>query len=499
MLSKEVREGKTVHAYLFIGPRGTGKTTTARVLAKALNCKRLHANGDPCDKCDACVSIREGSYVDLIEIDAASNRGIDDIRDLKDKVRLAPARGKRKMYIIDEVHMLTAEAFNALLKTLEEPPKNVTFILCTTESHKVPETIKSRCQVFKFKRATIGQIVTRLKDIAKSENIKTSDEVFKKIASASSGGFRDAETLFQQVAEGDLNVESLLGISSKDIYVDFVDDLIKKDAKKAIKIVNKVFEEGIDLYLWSGELLKYLRDLLFIKSGSSDQIEETTGELLIDMRRQAQLIPLDWLIKLMKELIETQRETKNSSLSQLPLELFIASLCGEGESKGSDNSDRDDSEDTDEKAFLSTGTVKAIKAQDTAVKENKKDTRISVKNVIALETLEEKWKDLLKKSKELNHSIAALLKSGKVTGVEGHFLIFEVFYPFHKERLESPKNKKMIEDLLMEFFEIPLKVKCVVSKDKPVKEDLKKGESGLLTDYNVALLDIFDGGVSAIR
>ena len=163
-LSNQITSNKTGHAYLFIGPRGTGKTTTARIFTKALNCKHLSKEGDPCDKCDSCKAITEGRFLDLIEIDAASNRGIDDIRELKDKINLTPVSAKYKVYVVDEVHMLTMEAFNALLKTLEEPPRHAVFILCTTESHKVPDTIKSRCQVFKFKRASIKQLVERLKE-----------------------------------------------------------------------------------------------------------------------------------------------------------------------------------------------------------------------------------------------------------------------------------------------------------------------------------------------
>ena len=168
-LMQQIKTDKTVHAYLFTGPRGIGKTTVARLLAKGLSCINLSKEGDVCGKCAFCLAVQNGNLIDLIEIDAASNRGIDDIRDLKEKVRLLPVEGKKKIYIIDEVHMLTNEAFNALLKTLEEPPKHAVFILCTTEFHKVPETIKSRCQVFKFKRPTRGQIVEKLKRIADLE------------------------------------------------------------------------------------------------------------------------------------------------------------------------------------------------------------------------------------------------------------------------------------------------------------------------------------------
>jgi DNA polymerase-3 subunit gamma/tau len=278
-LMTQVKNGKVSHAYLFVGSRGTGKTTTARILAKALNCKKPLVNGDPCDRCDNCAAIKSGNFMDLIEIDAASNRGIDDIRDLKDKIRLSPSIGKRKVYIIDEVHMLTNEAFNALLKTLEEPPAHVNFILCTTEAHKVPDTIKSRCQVFKFKRATVSQLVEKLTKIVKNEDADISKEVLKKIAQSSLGGFRDAETLLQQVIEGNLNVDSLSNLGSKQNYIDFVDYLIVKDAGSAFRTINKIFDEGIDLYVWTGELLKYLRDLLFISVSADEGMVDTTDEL----------------------------------------------------------------------------------------------------------------------------------------------------------------------------------------------------------------------------
>ena len=255
-LVSQLLKSKTAHAYLFVGSRGTGKTTTARILAKALNCHKLAKNGDPCDKCESCEAIRKGTFLDLIEIDAASNRGIDDIRELKNKIRLAPSVGDNKIYIIDEVHMLTNEAFNALLKTLEEPPAKTTFILCTTEFNKVPETIRSRCQVYKFKRATLDQIITKLKSISQSEKIKISEEELRKLAKASQGGFRDAETLLEQVSEGDMGVDTVLNISSKDKYLDMVDFLLAGDTSSALSMVDSVFSEGVDIYYWMGELIR---------------------------------------------------------------------------------------------------------------------------------------------------------------------------------------------------------------------------------------------------
>lgn len=508
-LAQEVKNGKTVHAYLFIGPRGTGKTTVARILAKALNCKNPEADGDPCDKCETCTAIKEGFFPDLIEIDAASNRGVDDIRDLKDKVRLAPSRGKRKVYIIDEVHMLTTEAFNALLKTLEEPPKNTVFILCTTESHKVPDTIKSRCQVFKFRRAANTQIVNKLKEIAKAEKIKISDSDLQKIAQASLGGFRDAETLFEQVAEGGLDIKTLLSIGSRENYLEFVDALINKKASLAIKTINKVFEEGIDLNLWSGELLKHFRDLLFVKSGATEQVEDLTEELIADVKKQAEQIDIVWLTKAIEKLMEALRNIKSSFIPQLPLEVFIVELTLEEKSRGG----RYDNDDNDEPSLHVPEKIeKVLKEQKKKEETEDKDEQesgdseelVAANTALTLENIEEKWKEVLVKSKELNHSITALLKAGRPISMEKDFLVFEVSYPFHKERLESNKNRQLIEGLLEEIYGTVIKVRCVLCKEKP---KAKNRDPEVLTDYNVAipplgeasLLDVFDGGLPAVR
>ena len=518
-LSKQVVSGKTSHAYLFVGPRGTGKTTLARVLAKALNCSDVSAKGDPCCKCSSCVAIKEGSFVDMIEIDAASNRGIDDIREIKDKIKLAPTMGKNKVYIIDEVHMLTNEAFNALLKTLEEPPKKTTFILCTTELHKVPDTIKSRCQVYRFKRATMPQLIEKLKEITKSEKIKISERDLEKIALASMGGFRDAETLLQQVSDGEISVDSLVGMGSKEIYVELTDHLLNGDSGSAIRIVSKVYEEGLDLYVWTGEYLRYLRELLFIKSGVKEEVSGATSELLVEMEKQASRLSVGWILNAMNSILEEHKNIKTSFIPQLPVEMTLVKIgggeelrlswCGSGTietpnqpkpSLGTGKTatkDAKDEEDGDEEG--SEEDAGEVKAKKNAVE----DKEVSP---ITLEALEEKWREFIKRSRELNHSLTALLKSGTPVNVEGRFVILEVFYPFHKERLESPQNRKLVEKLMSEIFGTRLSLKCILSKEKPKK--LKSGESGNLTDLNIApaqvvfnkdsVIEAFDGGLPLI-
>ncbi len=491
-LMNEVATNKLSHAYLFIGPRGTGKTTTARILAKAANCTDLQKNGDPCNKCPNCKAIQNGNFMDLIEIDAASNRGIDDIRDLKDKIKLAPSTGSKKVYIIDEVHMLTTEAFNALLKTLEEPPKNVVFVLCTTEAHKVPDTIKSRCQVFKFRRATIAQLVERLEAISKKEKAKISKEELKRIAEASLGGFRDSETLLQQVIEGNISTDSISMLGSRKDISNFIEFLTSCNAAAAIKQINDVLSEGLDLNVWSSELLKYLRDLLLVKANAHNDLVDTTEELMNTLQAQAQALDSNYIVRLLEVFIKAQNLIKSSFIPQLPLEMAVIEICGD------DNNSE------------ATGDLPEIPRPKATVQKNDSQPKVHIhidepsppKKAANIDftKIEQSWNQVLTKVHSLNNSIVALLKSGKAVGVEGDVIILEVFYAFHKERLENPKNRNMIETVLNEVFGQDLSIKCIVSENRPTKSDPR--EVGELTDYNVTLpahsenaLDIFDGGL----
>ncbi|HPD74262.1 MAG TPA: DNA polymerase III subunit gamma/tau [bacterium] len=531
VIAKQVQSGKTAHAYLMVGPRGTGKTTIARILAKSLNCEKLKPNGDPCDKCSNCVSIREGSFIDLIEIDAASNRGIDDIRDLKDKIRLAPTMGRNKVYIIDEVHMLTTEAFNALLKTLEEPPKKTTFILCTTEEHKVPATIKSRCQVFKFKRPTVRQIVSVLKSMSGSESIEISQDDLMKIAEASMGDYRGASVLLEQVHEGDVDVNTLLSLSSKKKYVECVGYLLNSDTKKALDVVSDVYGEGIDLYVWVGEFLKYLRSMLLIKSGISDPSTDTTVEILDEINEQAKKTDLKWLVKTINILLEAHKNIRSSFITQLPIEIAVVEICSLGKSDSKykeDSSDSPSDNDKSERDYVAPKNTKRIspsvgdeiedrveikdslskKEKKESAKESSEEVSLNEKNdkkespVIPFKKIEKDWNKFVKESKDLNHSLMALLTLCKPVDVEGRSIIAEVFYPFHKERLECARTRKLLEGLSESVFGEKMNFKCILSKEKPKK--MKKSELEALTDLNVivpsgvdgkSILEAFDGGL----
>jgi len=516
-LSNQIKSQKTAHAYLFIGPRGTGKTTAARILSKALNCDDLKENGDPCDICDNCVAVKSGSFLDLIEIDAASNRGIDDIRQLKERIKLAPSAGKNKVYIIDEAHMLTPEAFNALLKTLEEPPANVVLILCTTEVHKVPETIKSRCQIFKFKRATIKQLTEKLSRIAENEHIQIDDQDLKLLASAAHGGFRDAETLLQQVAEGEINVRSLISVGTRESFSDFVDTIIHKDTKQALHIIKKLYEDGMDLYVWTGELLKYLRDLLFVQVGSMEEIYDATDEMLQRMKKQAQELSSRKITNYLTILMAAQNEIKNTFITQLPLEIAMIKICIQNKNRNPEGEDpqKVPTEPADEVSIQKTGEkTKQEKKQDLEVKKLEKapvaeiiqkDRKEVAPGVINIEIINNNWQTIVTEVSSVNNSVSALLKMAKLAGVDGRSILLEVPFDFHKERLETSKNRTIIEEILSTILEEEMHIKCDVRRQK---KTLGVRETGRLTDYNVAmssktpapemnekLLDVFDGGL----
>ncbi len=479
-LSNQVKSKKTVHAYLFVGPRGTGKTTTARILAKALNCQLVDKEGDPCDKCDVCVSVKAGSFIDLIEIDAASNRGIDDIRDLRDKVKLAPSLGKRKVYIIDEVHMLTTEAFNALLKTLEEPPKHVVFVLCTTENQKVPDTIKSRCQVFKFKRAAAGQIVGKLADICKSEKVKVGEDDLRKIAQAALGGFRDAETLLQQVVEGEISVESLVGVGDKSGYVSFVGMLMAREIDGAIRFINKLYDDGIDLYVWTMELIGYLRDLLFISCDAYEGLVDVPEELFARMEEQADRLDSGEVLELLEAFIKAQNEIKSTHIAQLPLEMAIVEVCS------SDGNVPVSKEPTGRHPVGP--EVERPRGEASQSKQPK------------LSDIGKKWANVIKASVSHNNSVHAVLRSCRPLKIEDDVILLEVPYKFHKERLETSKNRQVVYSIFQEVFNAKLSFKCIVV-DKPASGQ-KGRETGELTDRNVLVaagsddvLKVFDGNL----
>jgi DNA polymerase-3 subunit gamma/tau len=339
-LINAINNGKVAHAYLFAGPRGTGKTTIARLLAKAVNCTNV-SSYEPCDKCESCVEILENRAMDLIEIDAASNRGIDEIRELKERIRFAPTHSKYKVFVIDEAHQLTDAAFNALLKTLEEPPAHAIFVLATTEAHKMLPTILSRVQRFDFKKLSSSDVVKRLEIIAKKEGIKVSEKALRIIALNSEGFMRDAESMFGQVIAfsgisstgGEITVEDIenvLGIVDINLAIKFIDLLAKKNSAEALSFIDKFVNQGYDLVQFIESLITYSRKLMLLrvdKDLSRLVKDDLSGEQLNTALKQAEEFSLAELSKMIEILIETLYDMKRSSFQQINMELAAVEIC----------------------------------------------------------------------------------------------------------------------------------------------------------------------------
>jgi len=424
-LKKLVAAGNLPHAFLFSGPKGTGKTSAARIIAKIINCE---SKKTPCGKCGQCKSISKGTNIDVIEIDAASHRGIDDIRILKEVANLAPARAKKKVYIIDEAHMLTTEASNALLKTLEEPPSHVMFILATTNPEKLIATIRSRATNIIFKKATPEEIVRSLQRVAKGEKIKIADASLKIIAKAANGSFRDAVKILDQLVAEKIPLEPeaiekfSLAIGVNKIE-EFLSLLAKKEVKKALYEIERSVSLGTAVDNLLAELLTRLRLGILAKVGvGEDDLPAFSKNELVE------------LIELFSK---AAGELRDCPIEQLPVELAVIKWCK-------------DAPAVEEKKQLIESEVQKRQVQ-------------PLKEKVSAIT-DDIWKSILAHVRPINTSIEALLRAAKPIAFDGRVLTLGVYYRFHKERLEEGSHRRVLEEVVAEVLGNPIRILCTLTE-----------------------------------
>lgn len=332
-LKNAIKSNRIAHAYIFTGPRGVGKTTTARILAKALNCENPK-DFEPCNDCTMCKSINNSQTMDIIEIDGASNRGIDEIRTLRESVKYAPTSGKYKIYIIDEVHMLTKESFNAFLKTLEEPPAHTIFVFATTDIHKVPLTIISRCQRFDFRRIQLDTIKKTLSNIAKEENISIDDKTLTLIAKKADGALRDAQSLFDQVISfcGDKidseTVAQMLNLIDEDLFFNISDAILQKDFNIVFETTNKIYQNGWDFIDFTDGLLEHFRNILSVIITERTELVETAEVYRTKYANYIQTFSKGDLLRILNYLSKLQQELRYSNNQKLKIEIALTNLVG---------------------------------------------------------------------------------------------------------------------------------------------------------------------------
>ena len=457
-----VESKKIPHALLFSGPKGSGKTSAARILAKVVNCEskvksqRSKVILEPCNKCGQCVSITKGSNIDVIELDAASHRGIDDVRVLRDAVKLAPAKALMKVYIIDEAHMLTTEASNALLKTLEEPPLHVMFILATTNPEKLIETIRSRCLNVVFRKASTEELSRSLVRVVRGEKLKSDDQVLAAIAKASDGSFRDAVKILEELAYNNKKLEvdevTEFLFSKKSFEEDlFFDYLAEKDAKKAFLAIESAIEKGVSAKVILETIIRRLRDAYLSKIGlEGDELDSFNKNELVS------------LIKLFSQ---GASDIFSSVIEQLPIEVAVAEWCDKklksqnSKVKNEDGDIENNILNEDEKIETQSNSVKD-KLETSAVSESLNNKKIeNIKSIT-----EDVWARILGAIRPQNTSTEALLRAARPMNYNGNTLEIGVFYRFHKEKLETIQHKRLLEDVASEILGNGVKIVCTLTE-----------------------------------
>lgn len=464
-LKNAIAADRVAHAYLFAGSRGTGKTTMARLLAKAVNCTNPDPTKRPDNECENCKAVNENRFLDLIEIDAASNTSVDDVRDLRDKINFSPSQGKYKIYIIDEVHMLSTAAFNALLKTLEEPPPHAIFVLATTEIHKIPATVLSRCQRHEFRRVPVDEIVANLKHIIKAENIQADDDALIQIARNSAGGMRDAQSLLDQLSSTGERItlalaQQVLGTATSQSVLDVLNAIADHDPAHGLESIHKALDAGADPRSLARQVVEYLRGLMLIQMGNANQVE-ATADVKKQMQAHAKSFTTSDVLRMMKAFNNAATDLRGGWQPSLSLELALADVL-DAPTESSQPS-ISSPQGAPRQSKPQAGSNPQAATQPEAESEAKRPVE---KNILNVGDVIKAWKPMSAALPKSQANLSALMNSVRMIDVHESTLILGLASDVLVSKIDKPDQIEAIQKLIKDQFGVDVSIRCTVTNAK---------------------------------